>query len=201
MVSELMVKTDSDEHSTQTNPFQLLHTSKENPFSLLHTSKRVITRSLGTKNLTQHLTPPRVFKQVKHSQHATHQSYRLSTHEKECSRDAVNHGLYELFFVLLNFCILVFKIFVNVTLLLHVIRLPQLFFFSFIWITHYPSECNHTRMTQIQLIWIIKQSDVVLKFSIRIGSYWNYWTRIDPCSPLINCTPNLDMLCTSKSFY
>jgi len=53
------------EYNTHTNPLPLLHISEEDPFSLVHTGKRVITSSLGTKNLTQHLIPPRVFKQGK----------------------------------------------------------------------------------------------------------------------------------------
>ena len=53
------------EYNTQTNPLPLLHTGEKDPFPLLHIGERVFTRSRGTKNLTQHLIPPRAFKQGK----------------------------------------------------------------------------------------------------------------------------------------
>jgi len=59
------------EYNTRTNPLPLLHTSGDDHFPLLHTGERVIIGSLGAENLTQHLIPPRLFKQDKHSQHAT----------------------------------------------------------------------------------------------------------------------------------
>jgi len=53
--------TKARKYNTQTNSLPLFHTGEEDPFSLLHTSERVITRSLGTENLTQHLIPPWFF--------------------------------------------------------------------------------------------------------------------------------------------
>jgi len=53
------------EYNTQINLLPLLHTGKKDPFPLLHTGEKVITGSLGTENLTQHLIPPRFFKQGK----------------------------------------------------------------------------------------------------------------------------------------
>jgi len=66
-------------YNTWTNPLPLLHTGEEDPFPLLHTGERVFTGFLCTKNLTQHLIPPRSFKQGKHFQHTTHENYRLPT--------------------------------------------------------------------------------------------------------------------------
>jgi len=53
-LSPLHYFTQAREYNTQTNPL-----------SLLHIGERVITGSLSTKNLIQHLTPTRVFKQGK----------------------------------------------------------------------------------------------------------------------------------------
>ena len=71
--------TQAREYNTRTNPLPLLHIGEENPFPLLHTSERVFTRFLDTKNLTQHLIPPRTFNKAKHSQHATQRIYILPT--------------------------------------------------------------------------------------------------------------------------
>jgi len=52
-------------YNTRTNHLPLLHTGEEDPFPLLHTGEIVFTGFLCTENLTQHLIPPRVFKQIK----------------------------------------------------------------------------------------------------------------------------------------
>ena len=57
--------TQARQYNTRTIPLPLVHTGEEDPFPLLHTGERVFTEFLGTENLTQHLIPPRAFKQNK----------------------------------------------------------------------------------------------------------------------------------------
>jgi len=52
-------------YNTQTIPLPLLHIGNEDPFPLLDTCERVRAGSLGMENLTQHLIPPKLFKQGK----------------------------------------------------------------------------------------------------------------------------------------
>jgi len=57
--------TKAREYNTRTNPLPLVHTGEEDTFPLLHIGERVFTGFLGMENLTQHLIPPRAFKQSK----------------------------------------------------------------------------------------------------------------------------------------